>query len=241
MCARWWLGFLAALVLGPSVCWAEIKTDINMVVAFDRSESVDLQDRDRQIEGLAFALSNTRFIDAVRSGWHGRIALSVITWSSFDRTQVVLPWMVLEKPQDFTRAVEHLRRHQAAFSDRQHGPQTDIALGIGTSVEMLRHAPTVGTKQVINLIADGVDNSGRVAIADRDEAVEQGITINGLIHARGKAVPVVERFFKDQVIGGPSAFVQSTDTPDGFADAMLRKMTLEIALLNAQPAEDDDA
>lgn len=218
-----------------------VKTDINMVVALDRSESIDLQDRARQIDGLVHVLRHRRFIDAVRSGWHGRIALSVITWSSFDRTQVVLPWVVLERPSDFGLAIDHLIRQQAMFSDAQHGPQTDIALGIGTAVEMLRAAPTLGVKQVINMVADGVDNSGRVAIVDRDEAIEQGITINGLVQARGKAVDVVKRFFQRQVIGGPSAFVEAAREPDDFAEAMLRKMTLEIALLNAQGAEDDDA
>ena len=96
---------LAAILAGPAAAQSgpvlsggrpgEPVTDINMVVALDRSESVELLDRTAQIESLAAALADTRFLASVRSGWQGRIGLSVMTWSSFDRTQVVVPWTVI--------------------------------------------------------------------------------------------------------------------------------------------------
>src|SRR3546814_9617974 len=60
-------------------------TDINMVVALDRSESVDYADRARQVESLAAALTDLRFVADVQAGWNGRIGLAVMTWSSFER------------------------------------------------------------------------------------------------------------------------------------------------------------
>lgn len=204
-------------------------TDINMVVALDRSESVDLTARTAQVESLAAALTDPRFVAAVRAGWQGRIGLAVLTWSSFDRTRVVVPWTVIDGPEASAAIVATLRDYQARGADVEHKPQTDIALALSAGMRMLNAAPFQATKQILNVIADGIDNFGRETFIDRDLALDHGITINGLVHARGNAVPIVERFFETQVIGGPYAFVLTTLTPDSFTGAMLRKMLMEIA------------
>lgn len=204
-------------------------TDINMVVALDRSESVDLDERTAQVESLSAALLDPRFIAAVRAGWQGRIGIAVMTWSSFNRTQVVVPWTVIAGDDDTAGIVGILRDYQASGGDVEHRPQTDIALALGAGVELLDAAPFQAPKRILNVISDGIDNFGREAFVDRDLALEHGITINGLVHAHGSAIPIVERFFERQVIGGPYAFVLSTPTPETFTSAMLRKMLLEIA------------
>ena len=203
--------------------------DINMVVALDRSESVDLDARTAQVESLAAALTDPRFVAAVRAGWHGRIGLAVMTWSSFDRTHVVVPWTLLAGRAEIDAVVAVLRDYQARGGDTDHKPQTDISLALDIGARMLKAAPFPATKQILNVIADGVDNFGREAFLDRDLAVAEGITINGLVHARGYAIEVVTRFFEREVIGGPYAFVLSTPTPESFTAAMLRKMLMEIA------------
>jgi len=204
-------------------------TDINMVVALDRSESVDLNERTAQAESLAAALVDPRFVAAVRAGWQGRIGIAVMTWSSFNRTQVVVPWTVIAGDQDAAGIVAILRDYQASGGDVEHRPQTDIALALGAGMALLTAAPFQASKQILNVISDGIDNFGREAFVDRDEALAHGITINGLVHAHGAAIPIVERFFERQVIGGPYAFVLSIPTPETFTAAMLRKMLLEIA------------
>ncbi|MBT5266948.1 MAG: DUF1194 domain-containing protein [Rhodospirillaceae bacterium] len=208
------------------------RTDINMVIALDRSESIDTTERDAQIDALIFVLTNDRFLTAAISGRHRKIGISVFGWSSFERTEQILPWMLIGGREDAEWAVRRLKWHQAHDSDVHHGPQTDIALAIATGVKMLKDAPFFGAKQVINVVSDGIDNFGRVALIDRNLALDQGIVINGLVQARNSAIEVVTRFFKRQVIGGPTSFVQATNTHQSFAQAMLRKMTVEIALLS---------
>lgn len=213
-------------------------TDINMVVALDRSESVELLDRTAQIESLAAALTDPRFLASVRSGWQGRIGLSVMTWSSFDRTQVVVPWTVIAGMPDSEAVIGILRDYEVRGGDFTHKPQTDIALALGVGMQMLDAAPFPSSKRILNVISDGVDNFGRVAFIERDEALAHGITINGLVHAHGAATEIVERFFENEVIGGPYAFVLSTPTPESFTAAMLRKMLLEIAQANTSSRPD---
>ncbi len=108
-------------VLQP-VDGAVTATDINMVVALDRSESVDLDERTAQAESLAAALTDPRFVAAVRAGWQGRIGIAVMTWSSFNRTQVVVPWTVIAGDDDAAGIVAILRDYQASGGDVEHRP-----------------------------------------------------------------------------------------------------------------------
>lgn len=225
--------FLVFLSLaGPAWSANKQRTDINMVVAFDRSESIDTVERRAQIDSLSAALMDPRFMESVSSGYHGKIGLTVMAWSSFARVEVILPWIEITNRADAEEAVRRIEWHHAKDADVSHGKQTDIALAIASSVDLLDQAPFFGSKQVINIISDGVDNFGRLAMVDRDLALDKGITINGLVQARGAAVGVIKDFFKRQVIGGPSSFVQSAGKGEDFNRAMLRKMLLEIAALN---------
>ena len=209
-------------------------TDINMVVAFDRSESIDDEERKAQVTGLIHALTNPDVLGAIQAGWIGQIGLSVVTWSSFRQTEVLLPWTSIGTLEDAEGAAAWLLSREAGGGQIQHGKQTDIGLGISAAVEQLEIAPWFGAKQVINMVSDGTANIGHVPTVDRDRAVALGITINGLVQGRGSAIEVLRRDFRREVIGGPSAFVESATSNDDFADAMLRKMQLEIALLNAR-------
>lgn len=209
-------------------------TDINMVVALDRSESIDAEERKAQVEGLIHALTNPAVIQAIQAGWIGQIGLSVVTWSSFRRTEVLLPWTIVASQDDAKRVASWLRAQEIAGTQIQHGKQTDVGQGISAAVDQMQVAPWFGAKQVINMVSDGISNIGHIASVDRDRAVHLGITINGLVQGRGSAIEVLRRYFRREVIGGPSAFVESATTNDDFADAMLRKMQLEIALLNGR-------
>ena len=207
-------------------------TDINMVVAFDRSESISIEERDAQVLGLVHALTDPGVIQAIQSGWIGQIGITVITWSSFRRSDVLLPWTSIADRADAEAAANQLLGKEMGPFAIQHGRLTDIGFGIGTALQHLAEAPWFGRKQVINLVADGISNIGHDTIVDRNLAVSQGVTINGLVQGRGSAIEVLTSYFKRQVIGGPSAFVMSATDGPSFADAMLRKMELEIALLN---------
>jgi hypothetical protein len=231
--------FLLVLALaGPAFGAGKQRTDINMVVAFDRSESIDADERRAQIKSLTAALLDQRFMDSVTSGYHGKLGISVMAWSSFSQVEMILPWIEIGGRGDAEEAVRRINWHQAKDPDVRHGKQTDIALAIATSVDILDQAPYFGSKQVINIISDGIDNFGRFPMVDRDLALDRGITINGLVQARGHAVGIIKDFFRKQVIGGPSSFVQAADGVDGFAQAMLRKMMLEVALLNGLTRSD---
>ena len=205
--------------------------DIAIVVSLDRSESIDADDARTQIDGLVFTLRHSRFRDSVAAGWFGSVALTVVTWSSFGRHEVILPWMQIAGAGDADVAATILELDYARQRVARHGTQTDIAFAIEVGMNQLDTLPWEASKSVINVVADGISNIGRVAMVDRDVALARGFTVNGLIMARGSAIEVISRYFRREVIGGPTAFLQVSASNEDFARAMLRKILLEMVRL----------
>ncbi len=73
----------------------------------------------------------------------------------------------------------------------------------------------------------------------RDEAVAAGITVNGLAIANTRSSPGyafhtqppggLPKYYQDNVIGGPGAFLITVEDFHSFADAITRKLVAEIA------------
>lgn len=220
------------VALAAGSAQADGPVDIAVVVSLDRSESIEGTEAAAQIDGLVYTLKDQRFLNAVASGRYGRIALSVVTWSSFGRHDVILPWQIISGADDANRAARVLGKDHERERTITHGTQTDVAMGIEVAAAEMERLPWKAEQRVINMVGDGVSNIGRIAFLDRDAALQRGITINALITAQGSAVRVLSDYFQREVIGGPTAFVQLANGKEDFADAMLRKMLLEIALLN---------
>ncbi len=228
---RWLLALVLSCFSLAGQAQAAEPVDIAIVVSLDRSESIDIEDARAQIDGLVFTLRHARFHDAVTAGWLGRIALSVVTWSSLGRPEVILPWMQIAGAGDAEVAAAILELDHARQRVARHGTQTDIAFAIEVGMKQLEMLPWAAGQSVLNVVADGISNIGRVATVDRDAALARGITVNGLIMARGSAIEVLSRYFRREVIGGPTSFVQVSVSNEDFARAMLRKILLEMVRL----------
>jgi hypothetical protein len=73
----------------------------------------------------------------------------------------------------------------------------------------------------------------------RDQAVAAGITINGLAIINTQANPGyafhtqppggLPKYYEENVIGGPGAFLIQVENFDTFAEAITRKLVTEIA------------
>jgi hypothetical protein len=114
-----------------------------------------------------------------------------------------------------------------------------ISNAIDFGVGLLAEAPFDRSREVIDVSGDGPNIGGRDIHAARDEAVGRGITINALaIRNPGSSVALslgmpLEDYYRDNVIGGPGAFIKTAEGRQGFADAIRAKLILEIAALGA--------
>jgi hypothetical protein len=107
------------------------------------------------------------------------------------------------------------------------GGGTSISGAIDYSRILLTASPFLGIRRVIDISGDGANNRGRAVTLARDEAVRDGVSINGLSILALE--PDLDRYYYNNVIGGPGAFMVPARNYDTFADAILKKLITEIA------------
>jgi hypothetical protein len=99
----------------------------------------------------------------------------------------------------------------------------------------LAACPFEATRRVIDVSGDGLNNSGPPVEVLRDEAVAEGIVINGLPIVNDRPTfgrpppPNLDLYFRDRVIGGPGAFYIVAEDFNSFGQAVKRKLIREIA------------
>jgi hypothetical protein len=196
--------------------------DLALVLAVDCSSSVDEADFRLQMDGTAAALRNPALAEAIAGGPSGSIALALIQWSSPDSQNVTLAWRALSDSADLDAAARDIER-----AERQWRPGgTGFAVAIDVAASLLDTLPVATTRSVIDISGNGVDNEGGDVAQARNRAIAGGITINGLPIIDGSRL--LEGYYREQVIGGPGAFLQPADTIMSFRDAMTKKLLREV-------------
>jgi hypothetical protein len=202
---------------------AQTALDLHLVLAVDVSGSVNPQRFELQKMGYVTAFQNRRVLNAILSGRHQSIAVTMMQWSGpFLQAQVV-PWTILKDEaslKGFAAAIESAPR-------MMYGGGTSISGAIDQGSALFPQAPLKAERRVIDVSGDGSNNRGRSVTQARDEAVDAGIVINGLPILAFE--PYLDQYFKDYVIGGPGAFLIPAKTFETFAEAILMKLILEIA------------
>jgi hypothetical protein len=185
---------------------------------------VDEGDFRLQMDGIAAAVRNPQLLDAITTGRHRAIALTLLQWSSAKSQEVTIGWRVLVQASDleaFARQAENAKRKWLPGG-------TGLAAAIVYSVALLETAPVVAMRRVIDVSGDGEDNDGGSAAQARDEAVARGITVNGLPIISGSRR--LETYYRTQVIGGDDAFLVPAGNMMAFEDAMTKKLLREVGV-----------
>jgi Protein of unknown function (DUF1194) len=224
---------LLALISVPAK--AAERADLLLVLAADVSRSVDEQKFQLQREGYVAALANARVLDAVRSGQNGRIAVTFIEWSGASSQKVVVDWMAISDAASAKQFGDRLIEAPRSFADR-----TSISAGIDFSMVQLARAPFEGARRTIDVSGDGTNNAGREVTLARDEALAKGVTINGLVILSDRPMSWnpehtnppggLPAYYRNNVIGGPGAFVVVAENFQSFGNAIINKLIAEIAL-----------
>jgi hypothetical protein len=120
-----------------------------------------------------------------------------------------------------------------------HSGRTSIGAGIDYALAQLGRAPFRSPRRVIDVSGDGTSNAERTVTLARDEALAQGVTINGLAILSDKPMSTNPRhthppgglaaYYQANVIGGPNAFVVEAAGFDDFGRSLIGKLIKEIA------------
>ena len=202
------------------------KTPVDLELAFvvDASGSIDEVETRLQRQGYADALANARVLSAITSGFLRSIAVAYIEFAGDGCTRLSVPWTRVSDPAS-----------AKAFGSRVLGLPPLLCPGGNAISEAITFATASietnkmeGTRRVIDVSGDGPNTLGIPVEFARDQAVLKRITINGLVIER-PGYPDLDEYFRQAITGGPRSFVIKAKNRRTFAEAILKKMILEIA------------
>ncbi len=198
--------FVSAFV--PKAARAAEPVDMLLVLATDVSRSVTEPKFRLQRDGTAAALTHPDVVKAIASGPNRRIAVCLVEWAAMGMQTVVVDWTPIAGEADARR-----------FGDKV--VETPRSFAGSTS------------------LSSAIDY--RPAAPARDEALEKGITINALVILTPEGQSFrpehtnpaggLEKYFRDNVIGGPGAFTVVAEGHAAFERALTKKLIQEIARL----------
>jgi uncharacterized protein DUF1194 len=224
-----------AVLLGvaPSATAGE-PVDLLLVLASDVSRSVDSVKFQLQRDGYAAAFSDARVLDAIGSGRRGRIAVCFVEWSGSTAQKVVIDWTVIKDAESGRQFGDKLVEIPRSFAER-----TSISGGIDFSMAQFERSLYGAARRTIDVSGDGTNNSGRDVRSARDDAVAKDVTINGLVILSERPLSWnpdhthppggLQNYYRDNVIGGPGAFVMAAENFQSFGKALINKLIAEIA------------
>ena len=225
-----WSHGLAAPRVAQAPPPATTEVDVELVIAVDVSYSMDPDEQALQREGYVAALTSAEFLDALRHGMHGRIALTYFEWAGAADQKIVVPWRLVDGPASAAAFADEIARapYRRAYRTSISGALTFAAPLFGT-------AGHHGVRRVIDVSGDGANNQGKLIVPTREEVLAQGITINGLPIMLKRPNPAtldieeLDVYYEDCVIGGPGSFVVPIRERDKFKEATRQKLILEVA------------
>ncbi len=208
--------------------------DLLLVLAADVSRSIDATKFQLQRDGYAAAISDPRVMETIKSGRLGRIGLTFVEWSGIGAQHVVIDWTKIGDDAGAKEFGDRLLEAPRSFADR-----TSISGAVEFAMDRFSHAPFKATRRVIDVSGDGTNNAGRDVSSARDEAVAQGITINGLVILSENPMSWnpdhtnppggLDNYYRSNVIGGPGAFVMVAKDFNSFGQALIGKLIAEVA------------
>jgi uncharacterized protein DUF1194 len=204
--------------------------DVELILAVDVSYSMDMDELAVQREGYAQAIVSKEFLQALKAGQIGKIAVTYFEWAASNDQKIIIPWRVIEGPETADAVAEEILKTPIRRASR-----TSISGAINFAVPLFEENPYHGLRRVIDISGDGPNNNGAPVTGARDAALEKGITINGLpimVKEPSYSTMDIENldfYYEDCVIGGPGSFVVPIKDRDKFKQAIRTKLLLEVA------------
>ncbi len=215
---------------------AKTPVSIELALAVDTSMSIDTFEYDLLMKGIASAFRAPEVVTLI--GQHDGVAVMLFQWNSEIDERSAIPWQLLTDPASvlaFAARVEKAERNPNRVF-------TGIGTAIDYGVRSIAENAFEGHRLTIDVSGDGRNNIGVAPSVSRQEAGAMGIVINGLpilthIVGYSNGIPTsteddfydLQIYYRENVIIGPGAFVETANDYDDFARAFLRKLLREIA------------
>jgi len=204
------------------------EVDVALVLLIDASGSISAEEYKIQRDGYANAFRSPDVAGAIRSGIYGRIAVTAIEWASPEQITTILPWRVIEGDEAASSAADSIESAQAP-EWRGTSTSTSISAAMDAAYVAVLAGSFKAIRTVIDLSGDGVNSGGNPIEPTRAKLISAGMTINGLPIITAPSDAVIVDYYGREVIGGPGAFLVPVEGFGQFAEAVRRKLVMEIA------------
>ncbi len=210
--------------------------DVELVLAVDVSYSMDMDELAIQREGYAQAIISKEFLQALKAGPNGRIAVTLFRMGRLDRPEDHHPWRLIDGPETADAVAAEIMKTPIRRASR-----TSISGAINFAMPLFDEDPYRGLRRVIDISGDGPNNNGGPVTVARDAALEKGIVINGLpIMVKEPSystmdIDNLDFYYEDCVIGGPGSFVVTIKEREKFKEAIRTKLLMEVAGVMPEP------
>jgi hypothetical protein len=204
--------------------------DVELILAVDVSYSMDMDELALQREGYAQAIVSKEFLQALKTGPNGKVAVTYFEWAASSDQKIIIPWRLIDGPETADAVANEIMKTPVRRASR-----TSISGAIYFAMPLFEENPYHGLRRVIDISGDGPNNNGAPVTGARDAALAKGITINGLpIMVKEPSystmdIDDLDFYYEDCVIGGPGSFVVSIKDRDKFKEAIRTKLLLEVA------------
>ncbi|XDA99500.1 DUF1194 domain-containing protein [Sulfitobacter sp. LCG007] len=222
----------ALLCLDEPLAAQAVEVDVELFLAVDVSRSMSASELEIQRQGYAAALVSDEVMSAIENGLTGRIAVTYVEWAGDTSHNVVVPWTLVGSIDDAVGIANTITAH---FNPGMR--RTSISGVLDFATRDIRENDIDGLRRVIDISGDGPNNQGAPVLEAREAALAEGMIINGLPVMTSDAlsevwgIPDLDDYYRNCVIGGPGAFVIPVLSWSQFAEAIKRKLVLEIAAL----------
>ena len=226
----WWLRAVILVALGapsgaiPARGESQL-VDLELVLAVDCSRSINDSEFALQIDGYVEAFRHPSVLRAIQSGERRAIAVTYVQWAGPFLQNQSLGWTLINDGESALEFADRIKAAPRAF----HGGGTSLSGIVDFGRTLFPKSGFAGRRRVIDISGDGINNSGRMAQSARDDAVREGITINGL--AILTEIGALDEYFRQNLIGGEGSFVIAAEDFGAFAYAILNKLIREIAFV----------
>lgn len=220
------MSFLLALFFAVPAVAQDV--ELELVLLADASGSITQAEIDFQRQGYAEALTDPRVLAAIGNTAYGSIAVTYVEWAA--NTAVVVDWTRIDGPESAQAFAEAL-----LVPPRQAYGRNAIGSALLDGKRLIEQNDFDGWRKVIDFSGDSPNSySGPSIQLARDEVVAAGITINGLpILCRFCDTPArfpdLAAIYEERIIGGLGAFVVTATSEEDLAEAIRRKLILEIS------------
>jgi hypothetical protein len=238
---QWRQGLLSALLLAILMAQnAQAACRQALVMALDVSSSVDVTEYQLQLTGLAGALNDPEVAQLLLSQPNAPIWLAVFEWSGRNAQRVIIPWQALETKADLSSI--------SATLASQIQPGGTRPTGLGAALRFAGQLLLTGPdcwQRTIDVSGDGKNNDGIRPLLGKASAIYADTTVNGLVigtdappgdQIPGNEIAELTSYYRQEVIHGPDAFIETALGFEDFQAAMTRKLLRELAIAVASVA-----